>query len=401
MIRSKQILALLTLAFSSLALIGCPSSDSVKIGAVLPLTGDAAVYGTSIQKGVELGFEVLNADESLQYKVELDLRDSGGDPARAAQLTDELDQEDVAIIGGVTSDEAAAMAEVVKNSEKLLISPSASSARLARSAKTFFRLFITTIVEGSAMANFADETLKIESVAILQEQSAFGEDLTASFSKAFEAGGGTITATLPIGDGGYEDLVAEALATEPAAVYVVASGEATPKIIVALRDAGFSEQGQYILSTSAFGTPALIEQAGEAANSVYIVMSQYDVDSDNPGVRTFVDAYRAKYNEDPDIYAAHGYDSMLLVGEALKMTLNTLPSEVLKGLRSIDPLQGATGTLQFNESGDAQKFARAHWIEDGVAHDFQELMKERQEALRKKMDDLRREAEKLRRDTAD
>jgi len=338
----KRLQFSLTLGFglATLGLAACSQPDTVTIGALLPITGSAAVYGDAIQKGVELGVEKMQADESLPYGITLDLRDTGSDPETAARLAREMTSGSgavVAVIGGVTSDEALALVPVARDTEKLFFSPTASSSELSRSARTLFRLFITTAQEGSAMANFADDTLKIERLAILVEPGPYGDQLLESFTSSYEGLGGEVTAVVEIAAGADDaELVAQALADEPVGVYVIASGQVTPRLVKALRNAGFTtgiaDNPHWILATSAFGSPAVIAEAGEAGNQVYITQSQYDVDSEEPGVATFVAAYRAKYGSDPDIYAAHGYDSALLVGEALKMVVNLLPSEMLKGI---------------------------------------------------------------------
>ncbi len=159
-----------------------------------------------------------------------------------------------------------------------------------------------------------------------------------------------------------------------------------------------TETQQWILTTSSFSSPPLIAAAGASAQDVYLTQSVFDVTSQDGAMATFVEAFREKYGEDPDIYAGHGYDSLMLLGEATRNIINTLPSEYLKGIRSVEAMAGATAIeLRFTEGGDAQKFPRIHWIDGGAARDFQKEMLERRKAIQAEIDALKRQAERLRR----
>ena len=79
-----------TLLFILIAALGCQQETTVKIGAVLPLTGEGAVYGQPVNKGVELAFEQLQAGGEFPYPLELEVVDSESDPDKAKQLLEDL-----------------------------------------------------------------------------------------------------------------------------------------------------------------------------------------------------------------------------------------------------------------------------------------------------------------------
>jgi len=250
------------------------------------------------------------------------------------------------------------------------------------------------------MATFVDDTLDSQRVTIVRQPGEPGDSFTEEFKTAFEKTGGEIAAIIDVSSVEEAEQVArDTIAGSPDAVYIAARGMIIPAVIKALRTQGFgSGSQQWILSTSSFSLPALIGAAGDDAQDVYITQSIFDLAAEEGAMPSFLAAYREKYGEDPDLYAGHGYDSIILLGEATKKIVSTMPSAFLKGLRSVEPLKGATGLAQLNESGDAQKFPRIHWIDNGVPRDFQKIMAERQEALREEMDALKRETEILRRE---
>ena len=80
--RNLSLLAVLLVAF------GCAQDKVMKIGAVLPLTGEGAIYGRPVNRGVELAFEQLEAREDFPYPVELVVVDSESNPEKAKELLD-------------------------------------------------------------------------------------------------------------------------------------------------------------------------------------------------------------------------------------------------------------------------------------------------------------------------
>ena len=97
----------------------------------------------------------------------------------------------------------------------------------------------------------------------------------------------------------------------------------------------------------------------------------------------FVEAYRAKYGSEPDLYAAHGYDAFKMLAESLLQAGVRGGNDIWKGLRAIREFRGATGDLQFDEKGDVQKFPRVYQVnaEGGLDNYEAEVERRRREIL--------------------
>ena len=393
-------------AGAGLALLaGCTQKQSAKFGAVLPLTGSSPAtpeIAESVKRGLELAFEHMQADSTITYQLEFEIRDSEGDAQKAAALATELYGRALAVVGGVTTEEAVTMVEPSKRADKLLLSPTAIGDQLTGiSRTTFYRLFPTALQQASAMANFAKERLEVaELVILIEEDRAFTQGLVGGLRSVFTQYGGKITAELSFGsDADLGPILDQALATPPTGIYLATSGKKAAELIPLLRDRGYGlteGKKEWIMTTSAFAHPALIAQAGRAADGVYLTAPLYDLESEAGPMPAFLAAYREKHGVDPDLYAGHGYDALLVYGAALKKAANTLPAEFQKGFRSMGSFDGVTGVLQFNESGDAQKFTRIHVIRGGKLVDFQKWLQQAQEELNRKRDELRKEMERLR-----
>ena len=187
----------------------------------------------------------------------------------------------------------------------------------------------------------------------------------------------------------------ELLAAEPAAVYVAASGGQLVAAVLALRDSGFNQQDSWILTSSAISTPEVLSDLGPAAERIFLTQTQFDLVAPEEPLSSFIVNYEAKYGAKPDLYAGHGYDATKIIVQALLKGGGTLPSELHKGMRAIQNIPGVTGNVQFRESGDVQKFVRIHFVEGGIAHDYDDWLEARRKALEDRMKEIQRRRDRL------
>lgn len=375
--------------------LGCPGEEVVKFGAVLPLTGEAAIYGLPVQRGVDLAFEHLQSLQDLPYELELVTFDSESDPEKAGQLLDQVYRDGaLAAIGGVTTAEALQMVTVADEADKVLISPSASTPQLSGISKNFYRVFPSDAREGATMGNFATQKLKAEKVVILAKEDAYAKGIQEVFKTEFERYGGEVLDLIEFPSLGSDlsGLVERVMTLNPDAVYLAAYAPDLAQMIRYLRDQGYKGT---IFTTSAFAAPEIIAQVGRPAEGVFLTQAVFDIDSEDPIIRNFIEEYRAKYNLEPDLYAAHGYDSVMVLVEALKIGGRT-SSEFWKGIRSIRDFSGATGTVQFDERGDVQKFPRVYVVNEGLLVDYEAEVERRRRELLERLRDLEQEQRRTR-----
>ena len=143
--------------------------------------------------------------------------------------------------------------------------------------------------------------------------------------------------------------------------------------------------------------PVPSERVGEAAEGVFLTQAAFDPDSEEPETKAFVEAYRAKYQSEPNLYAVHGYDATLVLAEALRRSGNE-PSHFWSAVRSLRDFTGAAGTIQFDERGDVQKFPRVYVVHNGELMDYEAEVERRRQKL---LDDLRKLEEEQRRTRAE
>jgi branched-chain amino acid transport system substrate-binding protein len=369
-------------------LLACGGGQAVQVGAVLPLSGEWSIYGQPIKNGVELAYRHLAEEGDLGFELQLSVADSESDAETAkSKLSELFSAGAVAVIGGVTSTEALQMVPVADEYDRILISPSASNPELTGISKNFYRVFLSDAREGTTMASFAFGKLGIKSVVILAKEEEYAKGIQVVFANEFERQGGEVLDSIEFpATSDVSGLVDRVMTVQPEAVYIAAYAPDIARLLTALRARGYDN---YIFTTSAFAAPEVIEQQGKAAEGVFLTQSVFDPDSENPEVQGFVNAYRETYGTPPDLYAAHGYDSMMVVAEALRKA-GPISSDFWKGMTSIRELGGVTGMIQFDERGDVQKFPRVYVIEEGNLVDYEAEVERRRRELLDRLRELER-----------
>ena len=134
---------------------------------------------------------------------------------------------------------------------------------------------------------------------------------------------------------------------------------------------------------------------------VFLTQSVFELDSEHSHVKTFVESFKEKYGEEPDIFAAHGYDAMKLIATVMEGR-RPLPSEVPKGFREINDFPGVTGSVQFNDKGDVLKLPRVYIIgQDLLLQDYNERARQQLEEIRKRKEALRRKLEAINKEASE
>ena len=386
----QRLLSILSTVF---VLVGCSGGDTIKFGAVLPITGSASIYGESVRRGVELAFEEIQARSDSAYTFELRVVDSGSDPAKAAELLEQLyDDGALAVIGGVTTAEALEMVSGADKAERVLLSPSASSPELTGISRNFFRVFFSDFDEGTKMGNFAVSQAGLKTVVILAKEETWAAGVQEIFAREFVRNGGEVLDSLefPEGTRDYSGLIGRVNTLEPAAVYLAAYAEEVAALVEQIRASGY---GGRILTTHAFASPTILEQVGAPARGVLLTGPQFEADSEGEPIKSFVTAFGQKYNDAPDVWSAHGYDAMMVLVHAIPAKFRT-PSDFRSSLKSTENYQGVAGVIQFDDKGDVSKFPHVYQVTTDGLRDYEIEVSRDREALMEQLRELREKRRK-------
>src|SRR6201985_2058677 len=176
------------LLFASMATTA--SADQVvKIGHVAPLTGGIAHLGKDNENGARLAVEEINAKGLTiggeKVTLQLDPQDDAADPRQATQVAQRLvDDKVVGVVGHLNSGTSIPASKIYSDAGIVQISPSATNpAYTQQGFKTTYRVVATDAQQGPALANYAAKGMKVKSVAIVDDSTAYGQGLANEFEK--------------------------------------------------------------------------------------------------------------------------------------------------------------------------------------------------------------------------
>lgn len=345
------------------------SDEEIVIGAIGPLTGSAAVYGTSVKNGISMAFDEINANGGVLGKeLKLDFLDDKGDPQEAINAYNLLysKEEATAILGSVTSTPSAAVAELAAEDGIPMLSATATALSVTEYGDNIFRVCFTDPFQGKALADFAaGDEIAAKKVAILYNTS---DDYSSGIADAFEERARELSIEVVAKEGyaatdrDFKAQLNTIMAKEPD-VLCVPDYYSTDSLIAAqAREIGLDIP---ILGADGWdGVTTTTDSSNfDSLNNVFF-SNHYAMQDEAEKVSSFVNAYREEYNEDPTSFAALGYDAAMLLAEAIENAGSTDFEEITEQIAKIQ-FAGVTGDLRFDETGDPVKSITMIEIIDG------------------------------------
>ncbi len=367
---------------AALPVLRCGAGREVVVGAVLSLSGEGAYYGQVIRQAMDLAVERVNAEEGIGGNpLRILYRDSGSSPDRAVAEARELyDRFDVPLIfGGVLSSETLRIAPIAEERHKILISPASSSPEITRAGPHIFRVYPSDALEGAYMAQLASDELHLRRVIVLAIDNDFGHGIVDVFRQSYRGEVPPVVIFYPPRGADCPALADRAREAAGDGIYLVGYYNDMAGVLKGIRKQSIPAR---ILGTSSIGSARALEEAGEAAEGVIYPATVFDPESTDPAVARFVKDFRARTGKDPDLYAAHGYDAVLVVAAALQKARGPVPERIAQELLGIQDFHGASGTLSFDPEGDVVQYPRAYIVHAGkpmLLRDYLEAMRGKQE----------------------
>jgi len=345
------------------------AADTIKIGEYASLTGKEASLGQASHQGTLLAVEQINAAGGvLGRKLELISEDTQSKAGESGTAVRKLISRDkvVAILGEVVSSRSIEAAPVCQAMKVPMISPASTAPEVTAVGDYIFRACFIDPFQGPVMAKFALETLKVKRVGlILTNSSAYSVGLAKYFKEAFVAGGGVIAVEKNYSDGD-KDFKAQLTAIKAAKVDAIfnpgyyAEGAL---IVRQARDLGITVP---IFGGDSWEAEELIGLGGKAVEGAYLC-SHYSFEDPSPRVREFVAAYKKRFGSGaaPDSNASLGYDSVLLLVDAIKRAGSADRAKIRDALARTKNFDAVTGRITINEKRDAAKTAVIITVKNG------------------------------------
>jgi branched-chain amino acid transport system substrate-binding protein len=350
-----------------------PAGDTILIGHVGSLTGSEASFGTSTENGIRLAIEDINAKGGIKGKrVAAKTYDDQGKPEEAAVAATRLITQDkvAVLIGEVASSRSLAMAPIADANQVPQISPTSTNPRVTKDGdKTrpyVFRVCFIDPFQGTVMAKFARENLKLKKVAILRDVgSDYSVGLADYFKKKFEELGGTIVndQSFKSGDQDFKAQLTTIKGKAPEMIYV--PGYYTDVALVArqARELGIKVP---LGGGDGWDSSKLYEIAQGALDGSYF-SNHYTDENPDPLIQTFVKRYREKFGATPDSMAALGYDAAHVAFDAMARAPDLSGPAVAAAIAATKGFPGVGGTITIDADHNAVKSAVVLRIEKNKA----------------------------------
>ena len=367
MFRLPRTLAVAVVAAA--ALTACRLSEqTVKIGEYASLTGKEAAFGQSSHKGTLLAIEEINAAGGvLGKKVELITEDDQSKQGESATIVKKLISRDkvVGILGEVASMRSLEAAPICQAYRIPMISPSSTNPKVTEIGPYIFRVCFIDPFQGTVMAKFAKDTLKLHRVALLTSvSSAYSVGLAKYFKERFVADGGEIVIDQKFTEGD-KDFNAQLTAIKAAGVDgIFVPGYYTEAALIC-RQASELDMSMPIFGGDGWEAPELIKIGGAAVEGCYY-STHYSPQVDTPAVQAFVAKFKARFDgEVPDAMAALGYDSAEVMVDAIRRAGSTEEPAVRDALAATKDFEGVTGSTTMDKDRNATKSAVVIMVKDG------------------------------------
>ncbi len=339
----------------STSVVLAADADVVHIASTAPLTGSAAAYGIETMNGVHLAVEEINAAGGINGKqIKLTEYDDQCDPTSAANAANQIigDKTVVAVVGNVCSSATLAQMPIFGRVGMPVVAATTSSPALsAKGFKNFARIIPNDDIQGAASIDLGTKVLGYKRIAVLYPSDDYGQALLAIAQKAAAASGAEIVAAETYVTGSTNDfssVLANIAAANPDALFL-AGYYADMGAAVSQSVRAFGDKHIPLLANAQTEVPEYVSLAGAPAEGTWVT-NVYDINNPSKENRAFVAAYSKKFNAEPGVQAAAGYDNIYVLKQAIED--NKGSTDNLMSVIRATKHEGAMGTISFDANGD-------------------------------------------------
>lgn len=356
--RILMIVLALTMIASAAFANGQGEPETVKIGAILAVTGGASFLGAPEAKTIEMLVEQVNAEGGINGKqVELIIKDSAANPEKAISFAKQLIEEDkvIAIIGPSTSGETMQIKDLCESYQTPLVSCAAAEAIVNPVASYVFK----TPQKDNFVAELIFQTMNdmgITRIGVVAANTGFGN-----------AGKGQLEKYAP--EYGIEIVLAETYdkaATDLTAVLTKIKAEGVEAVVnwsivpaQAIVPKNMKQLGMDVplFQSHGFGNIQYVIAAGEAAEGIIFpagrLLVAEDLPDSHPQKATLVaykNAYETRYDEAVSTFGGHAYDSFMIIVEAARAADSLSGEDMRDAIENLTGFPGTGGVFNFTAS---------------------------------------------------
>lgn len=350
----------LTVVAALAAVSGLASAQEqvVKIGHVAPVSGAQAHYGKDNENGARMAIEDLNKQNitigGKKIKFEIQAEDDAADPKQGAAAAQKLCDAKVAgVVGHLNSGTTIPAAKVYNDCGIPHVTGAATNPNLTKPGyKTTYRIIANDNALGAGLAFYAVDTLKLKTVAVIDDRTAYGQGVAEVFKKTALAKGMKVVDEQFTTDKAtdFMAILTAVKAKNPDAIFFGGMDPQAGPMLRQMEQLGLSK-------TKYFGgdgicTSEIAKLAAGAKTLENVVCAEGGASlAKMPGGTAWKARYDAKYAGQFQVYSPYTYDATFVLVDAMKRANSVDPKVYTPKLIEAN-FKGVTTTIQFEPNGE-------------------------------------------------
>lgn len=337
------------------------AADEIVVGHYASMTGGTATFGISADEGIRLAVDELNGKGGVLGKqLKVVTEDDQSKPEEAVAAVQKLINQDhvVALIGEIASSRSRAAAPIAQKAKIPMLSPASTNPLVTKIGNYIFRACFIDPFQGPKMADFAmrsEKGPKAKRFATFYDiKNDYSIGLREVFNARVKENGGEIVAeeSFAEGDLDFRAQLAKLKAANPEAIWVPGYYTEVGLIAKQARELGITVP---LLGGDGWDDASLGKTSAGGIDGCYF-SNHYSSEDPSPDVQKFITTYKAKYNGKlPDAMAILGYDSMLMMADAMTRAGSTEGKAIRDALAKTKDFPGAAGKITIDKDRNAQK----------------------------------------------
>jgi branched-chain amino acid transport system substrate-binding protein len=320
--------------FAAALLAAAPAGaqDTIKVGLILPYSGQFADTGNQLDNAIKL-YVKQHGDTVAGKKLEFIRKDVGGiAPDTAKRLAQELvvrDKVDI-LAGFVLTPNALAAGDISEQAKKFMVVMNAATSIITTKSQYMIRTSLTTPQLNDSLGQWAYRN-GVRKIYTMASDFGPGIDAEGAFTRAFKEAGGEIIGSvkMPVANPDFSAFVQRAKDLNPESIYIWVPGGAQPAALgKTLAERGIDPKKIKVLGQGELTEDQALKSMGEAALGI-ITAFHYDPTHDSAMNKKFVKDYNDAYGRNPDIFSIGGWDGMHAIYETVKKTGGKTDGEAL------------------------------------------------------------------------
>lgn len=342
-------------------------AQEIAVGEYASLTGGNATFGQSSHNGTALAIDEVNAKggvlngEKLKLITEDD-QSKAGEPANIVKKFISNDKV-VAVLGEVASSKSLEAAPICQTARIPMISPASTNPKVTQIGDFVFRVCFLDEFQGKCIAHYAAQTLKAKRAGLLVDvKQDYSTGLAQFIKDNFTQSGGQIVSekSYSSGDKDFKAQLTAIKGDHPDVIFVPGYYTEVSEIARQARQLGIKVP---LMGGDGWDSDRLVANGGTALEGDYFT-DHFTSEDSSPIIQEFVKKYKAKYGNAPDAMAALGYDSALILADAIKRAGTPDADKLRAAIADTKDFQGVTGKVTIDANRNASKSAVMIEIKD-------------------------------------